>query len=215
MVALQAMTDPAHPPDGQRPFVSRAGEKLAHALRVFDLPVAGLVCADFGCNVGGFTDCLLRAHAARVFALDTGYGVLDWRLRNDPRVTVMERTNALHAQPPPSVPQGVDRVFIDLAWTRQRLSIPAALRWLKAGESARIVTLVKPHYEAEGVGIGLPRGGRAVLDEADAERVLGLVEADMPGLGVRVLGRTRSPIVGGSRTKGNIEYLLLLGRAGG
>ena len=78
-----------------RPYASRAGVKLAAALHAFDLSVEGLVCADFGCHAGGFTDCLLRHGAARVFALDTGYGVLDYRLRTDPRVVVMERTNVL------------------------------------------------------------------------------------------------------------------------
>ncbi|MFM8697247.1 MAG: SAM-dependent methyltransferase, partial [Phycisphaerales bacterium] len=78
-------------------FVSRAGAKLAHALEAFKVDVAGLRCADFGCNVGGFTDCLLKAGAARVTAIDTGYGALAWTLRNDPRVEVRERTNALHA----------------------------------------------------------------------------------------------------------------------
>ncbi|MFM9959228.1 MAG: SAM-dependent methyltransferase [Phycisphaerales bacterium] len=212
MVAFAAMTDAPPPPSPERPFVSRAGEKLAHALRDFQLNVQGLACADFGCNVGGFTDCLLRAGAAHVHALDTGYGILDWRLRNDPRVTVMERTNALHAHPPEAT-DGVDLVVIDLAWTRQKLAVPAALRWLRPDEAARIVTLVKPHYEAEGVGVELPRGRGGVLEEADSQRVLGLVEDALPELGVKVLARTRSPIVGGSKTKGNVEYLLLLARS--
>jgi len=82
-------------------FVSRAGRKLAHALDAFEFDVTGMVCADFGCNVGGFTDCLLQRGAKHVYAIDTGYGVLAWKLRNDERVTVMERTNALHAEPPP------------------------------------------------------------------------------------------------------------------
>ena len=133
-------------PEGEHvPFVSRAGLKLDHALREFQLDVTGFVCADFGCNVGGFTDCLLQRGAAKVFAIDTGYGALAWTLRNDARVVVMERTNALHAPPPQDVL--VDLVVIDLAWTPQRLAIPAALRWLKP--DARIVTLVKPHYELD------------------------------------------------------------------
>ena len=111
----------------ERRFVSRAGEKLEHALKTFDLSVAGLRCADFGCNVGGFTDCMLQRDAGHVLAIDTGYGVLAWKLRSDERVTVMERTNALHADPPA---QGVDLVVIDLAWTPQRLALPAARPWL-------------------------------------------------------------------------------------
>ena len=124
----------------ERRFVS-ARVKL-ESLKTFDLSVAGLRCADFGCNVGGFTDCMLQRDAAHVLAIDTGYGVLAWKLRSDERVTVMERTNALHADPPA---QGVDLVVIDLAWTPQRLALPAARPWLARG--GRVVTLIKPHYE--------------------------------------------------------------------
>src|SRR6185295_13774631 len=102
--------------------------KLAHALAEFHLDVRALACADFGCNVGGFTDCLLRAGATSVIAVDTGYGMLAWTLRNDPRVTVMERTNALHASPPDDP---VDLVAVDMGWTPQRHAIPAAIRWIK------------------------------------------------------------------------------------
>ena len=149
------------------PFVSRAGGKLEHALRVFDLDVHGFVCADFGCNVGGFTDCLLQRDAAKLYAIDTDYGALAWKLRNDPRVAVMERTNALHAQPPAG--ELMDLVGIDLAWTPQRLAIPAALKWLKP--DGRIVSLVKPHYElSDDEKRDLLRDG--VLDAAEAQRVL-------------------------------------------
>ena len=130
-------------PEGRR-FVGRAGLKLEHALDEFELDVAGLRCADFGCNVGGFTDCLLQRDAASVIAIDTGRGALAWKLRQDDRVEVRERTNALHDEPPPG---GVDLVVVDLAWTPQRLAVPAALRWLAPGGGGRIATLVKPHYE--------------------------------------------------------------------
>src|SRR4051812_35145031 len=126
---------------GDQPFVSRAGLKLDHALREFNLDVKESICADFGCNVGGFTDCLLQRGAAKVYAIDTGYGTLAYKLRIEPRVVAMERTNALHAQ----APEHVDLVTIDLAWTQQRFAIPAALKWLKP--DGRIITLVKPHYE--------------------------------------------------------------------
>lgn len=189
-------------------FVSRAGAKLAHALEAFGLDVAGLRCADFGCNVGGFTDCLLKRGAARVTAIDTGYGALAWTLRNDARVEVRERTNALHAEPPAG---GVDLVVVDLAWTPQRLAVPAALKWLAPG--GRIVTLVKPHYE-------LREEEKAWLDRGflPHERVAGVVErvaAEMGALGAKVLGDVQSPLVGGktSRKKGvpgNIEWLMLL-----
>lgn len=203
------------PPKSPSPFVSRAGEKLAHALTAFGFDPAGLRAADFGCNVGGFTDCLLSRGAAHVFAVDTGYGTLAWKLRNDPRVTVMERTNALHAAPPSEERGGlVDVVTIDLAWTPQRLALPAALKWLRPGTGSRIITLVKPHYEAKGVGEELPP--KAVLDEAAAERVLakviGMIETD-PSLDLEIKGKVKSPLLGGKQSStGNPEYLLLLAR---
>lgn len=190
------------------PFVGRGGLKLRHALDEFGVDVSGLVCADFGCNVGGFTDCLLKGGASKVFALDTGYGTLAWALRNDPRVVVMERTNALHADAPAG---GVDLVVIDMAWTPQRLCIAAALRWLRP--EGRIITLIKPHYEASH-GPEKDRVRDGVLEEADAAAVLERVIAEMPGLGVTVNGVTRSPVVGGAGKKnarGNVEYLALLG----
>lgn len=193
------------------PFVGRGGLKLRHALSEFGVEVRGLTCADFGCNVGGFTDCLLQAGAAKVYAVDTGYGALAWTLRNDARVVVMERTNALHVEPPAS---GVDLLVIDMAWTPQKLCMLAGLRWLKAG--GRIVTLIKPHYEA---GHGPEKGllHQGVLEELDAEAVLRRVMGEMPGLDVEVLGVTRSPVVGGAgkkNAKGNIEFLALLKRGG-
>ncbi|MFZ4696664.1 MAG: SAM-dependent methyltransferase, partial [Phycisphaerales bacterium] len=136
------MSDAPSSTPGEPALASRAGLKMQHALQSFAFPVTGLVAADFGCNVGGFTDVLLRAGAAKVFAVDTGYGTLAWRLRQDARVVTMERTNALHAERPEG---GVDLVVLDLAWTPQRLAIPAALRWLRPG--GHIISLVKPHYE--------------------------------------------------------------------
>src|SRR5437773_5100228 len=124
-------------------FVSRAGQKLEHALTSFGIDVKGLTCADLGCSTGGFTDCLLQHGAAKVYAIDTGYGVLDWKLRKDPRVVVMERTNAMHVE----LPELVDLVTIDVAWTKQRIILPAAARALSS--TGAVVTLIKPHYEAE------------------------------------------------------------------
>ncbi|HSU65234.1 MAG TPA: SAM-dependent methyltransferase, partial [Tepidisphaeraceae bacterium] len=112
-----------------RRFVSRAGEKLDHALNAFALDVTGWVCADFGSNTGGFTDCLLQRGATKVYAIDTGYGVLDWKLRKDPRVVVMERTNAMHV----ALPERTDLVVIDVAWTKQRNILPAAMRVVRPG----------------------------------------------------------------------------------
>ena len=186
-------------------YVGRGGLKLRHALTEFNLDPAGLTCADLGCNVGGFTDCLLRGGAARVYAVDTGYGMLAWTLRSDPRVVVMERTNALHAPPP----ERVDLVVIDLGWTPQRLAIPAALRWLQP--AGRVFTLIKPHYEVAPSERNLLDSG--VLPEAEAERIARRTADSLPALGVRVIGVTRSPIAGGAgkgNRAGNTEWLALL-----
>src|ERR1700742_400014 len=123
-------------------FVSRAGQKLDYGIAHFKLRIDGAVCADLGCSTGGFVDCLLQRGAGKVYAVDTGYGVLDWKLRNDPRVVVMERTNAMHV----SLPEQVDWVSIDVAWTKQKRILPAAKAILKP--DGRVITLIKPHYEA-------------------------------------------------------------------
>ena len=199
--------------DEAGPYVSRAGTKLEAALRHFDLDVGGLVCADFGCHVGGFTDCLLRHGAAKIYALDTGYGVLDYRLRTDARVVVMERTNVLHC-PPPAEP--VDLVTIDLGWTRQHHAVPAALNWLPA--DGRILTLVKPHYELDD-----DRKRTLLIDGVlapdHAEAILGEVLGALPRLGAQIVASMRSPISGAKSARrsggqGNREYLVLATKVG-
>jgi len=197
----------------ERTYVGRGALKLRHALDAFSIDPAAMVCADFGCNVGGFTDCLLRAGAARVYAVDTGYGALDYRLRTDERVVVMERTNALHAPVPDDVRAagGVRLVVIDMGWTPQRKAVPAALAWLAPGGS--IVTLIKPHYElgpALGPGFEDVRTRKGVLDEADAQRITDRVIEQAPTMGVRMLGVVRSPVRGGAskgNKEGNAEWL--------
>src|SRR4051812_41907047 len=118
------------------PFVSRAGEKLDHALNTFGLDVASLSCADLGSNAGGFVDCLLQRGAAKVYAVETGYGVLEWKLRKDPRVVVMERTNAMHV----TLPEAVGLITIDVAWTKQQHILPAARRLVSS--DGNVVTLI-------------------------------------------------------------------------
>lgn len=184
-------------------FSSRAGIKLAHALAAFQIDVRGLECADFGCNAGGFTDCLLKNGAAKVIAVDTGYGMLDWKLRNDPRVDVRERTNVLYATVPP---EGVDLVVLDMAWTRQRHSIPIAVRWLRP--HGCIVALIKPHYESQGdERKALVKG---CLPANISAEVVRRVLAEMPDLGVQVIADCPSPLEGGG---GNSEHLAHLRRA--
>ncbi len=190
----------------ERQFVSRAGDKLAHALDVLDLDVAGLHCADLGCHVGGFTDCLLQRGAASVHSVDTAWGQLAWALRSDGRVTVMERTNALHVDPP----RRVDLVVVDLGWTPQQRAINAALRWVDAG--GRILTLVKPHYELDDDDPAQERVGSGLTEE-DVDRVLHEVRAHLESVPATLLGEARSPLRGaksGRRGAGNPEHFLLL-----
>lgn len=199
------------------PYVSRGGLKLEHALREFAIDANGLVCADLGASTGGFTDCLLRHGAARVYAVDTAYGELAWTLRNDPRVVVMERSNALHTDPAPEIGAagGVDLVVLDLGWTRQQFAIPAALRWL--GPDGRIISLIKPHYEA---GDRSRAGATSVvLAEPEAEAIASRIARQMPEWGARTLAMTKSPVLGGAlsvrkkvKGAGNAEWLALLER---
>lgn len=194
-----------HATEPDCPFVSRAGLKLAFGLDAFGLDVSGRTCADFGCNVGGFTDCLLRRGAARVYAVDTGYGALAWTLRRDPRVVVLERTNALHAEPP----EPVDLVTIDVAWTPQRRILPAAGRWLRPG--GQVVSLLKPHYEASAGSRRRPRAGGHVLGPEDARRQCLATCEDLVREGWPARALAISPVIGGG---GNLEFLLWTAPAG-
>jgi 23S rRNA (cytidine1920-2'-O)/16S rRNA (cytidine1409-2'-O)-methyltransferase len=177
-------------------FVSRAGQKLEHALAEFNLDVTGLVCADLGSNAGGFVDCLLQRGAAKVYAIDTGYGALEWKLRKDPRVVAMERTNAMHAV----LPEPVSIVTIDVAWTKQRHILPAARRMVS--DDGRVVTLIKPHYEAEPALLV-----KGILPEEEVDGVVHAVGADVVKSSFELLQTVRSPIKG---SKGNAEVLALL-----
>lgn len=177
------------------PFVSRAGQKLDHAIATLNLTISG-VAADLGCSTGGFTDCLLQRGASRVYAVDTGYGVLDWKLRKDPRVVVMERTNAMHVD----LPEKVDWVSIDVAWTKQKHILPAARRILKDGGA--VLSLIKPHYEANPSQL---RGGILPDDAIDA--VVADVIRQIEEAGFRVENMVLSPIKG---AKGNTELVALL-----
>jgi 23S rRNA (cytidine1920-2'-O)/16S rRNA (cytidine1409-2'-O)-methyltransferase len=174
-------------------FASRAGEKLDHALATFGLDVTGFICADFGANAGGFTDCLLSRCATRVYAIDTGYGALEWKLRKDPRVVVMERTNAMHVE----LAEPVDLVTIDVAWTKQRIILPSAKRVMKL--HGHVITLIKPHYEAQPSLLK-----RGVLPESDVRQVVDAVTREMRETGFEILAISQSPVLG---AKGNAEVL--------
>ena len=178
------------------PFVSRAGQKLEHALDTFSISPAGLVCADLGCSTGGFTDCLLQRGASKIYSVDTGYGVIDWKLRNDPRVIVMERTNAMHVQ----LPERVPLITIDVSWTRQRNILPHARMLLADG--GRIITLIKPHYEASPKFL---RKGK--LPDDHLPIVQASVLEEIRSLGFMVHQFVASPIRGSG---GNAEMLAWL-----
>jgi 23S rRNA (cytidine1920-2'-O)/16S rRNA (cytidine1409-2'-O)-methyltransferase len=177
-------------------YVSRAGQKLEHALQTFGIEVQGLVCADLGSNIGGFVDCLLQHGAAKVYAIDTGYGVLDWKLRKDPRVVCMERTNAMHAQ----LPECVAVVTIDVAWTRQRVILPSARRLVR--DDGNVISLIKPHYEADRA---LLREG--ILPDQHVQPTLEMVMQQIPSHEFAVRRIIASPIRGAG---GNAEFLAWL-----
>jgi 23S rRNA (cytidine1920-2'-O)/16S rRNA (cytidine1409-2'-O)-methyltransferase len=190
-------------------YVSRGGEKLAHALSVFGIDVSGLTVVDVGASTGGFTDCLLQRGAHRVYAIDVGYGLLDYRLRQDARVVVMERVNIRHLESLPAGETGraerADLATIDVSFISLEKVIPAVTLMLKAG--ARIVALVKPQFEARRREVG--KGG-VVRDASVHAAVLGRLIAWCARRGLRLLGLTTSPLLGPA---GNKEFLLLLGLA--
>ncbi|MFQ3664342.1 MAG: TlyA family RNA methyltransferase [Chloroflexaceae bacterium] len=183
------------------PYVSRGGYKLAHALDVFGLRPAGLIALDVGSSTGGFTDVLLQRGAAHVYAVDVGYGLLDYRLRSDPRVTVLERTNIRHLE---ALPEGViaDCATIDVSFISLRLVLPVVRRLLRP--TGWIVALIKPQFEAGPEQVG--RGG-VVRDPAVHRAVLHNVLATAAELDLTPCGLTRSPITGPA---GNIEFLAWL-----
>jgi 23S rRNA (cytidine1920-2'-O)/16S rRNA (cytidine1409-2'-O)-methyltransferase len=184
----------------ERPrYVSRGGLKLEAALRTFAVPVDGMVAADVGASTGGFTDCLLQHGAIRVYAIDVGYGQLAWGLRQDPRVIVMERTNARYLT---VLPEVVDLATIDVSFISLKLVIPPVLRWTK--EAARIVALIKPQFEAGRSEVG--RKG-VVRDRLVHRAVLLDLTTWAQEHGLSVLGLIPSPLEGPA---GNIEFLMHL-----
>lgn len=186
-----ALMQPIVPP-------SRAALKLAKGLTEFEIDLTNLVCADFGANSGGFTAVMLNAGAELVYAIETGYGVLDWGLRNNQKVVVMERTNALHVE----LPQKIDFISIDTSWTKQSVILPSAIKNLKP--NGQIVTLVKPHYEAEAKYLR-----KGLLQEEFLPQVLEKVDTDIIELGLIIKGKTISPITGKSGK--NVEWVYWLG----
>lgn len=191
-------------------YVSRGGHKLEHALREFRLVVAGQTAMDLGASTGGFTDCLLQAGAAKVFAVDVGRGQLAWKLRNDPRVIPMEKTNARQLTPahfpPPFVP--VDLIVMDCSFISLRLILPPAIALLR--DSGKIVALVKPQFEAGKAEAD--RGAGVITDPAIHEKVLRELQAFVASQAtLRWRAVCESPLLGPA---GNKEFLVLIEKAG-
>jgi len=167
--------------EGDR-YVGRGGEKLKFAIDQLGLSLHGLVGADLGCNIGGFTDCMLQEGVVRVYAVDTGYGMLAWKLRQDERVVVMERRNAMHVE----LPERAGVVTVDVGWTRQRRILPNALA--QCAPDAVVLSLFKPQYEA---APELVRRGR--IKDGAFEVVLSGTLAELEQTGVAVRDVVRLP----------------------
>ena len=182
-------------------YVSRGGLKLEAALEAFDFQVAGKCCLDVGASTGGFTDCLLQRGARRVYAVDVGYGQLAWKLRGDPRVVVIERTNIRHL-PPERIPEAVDLVTIDTSFISLRIVVPAALPFLR--RRGDILALIKPQFE---VGRGRVGRGGVVRDAALHQAVIADLTRFCEGLGLTAVAVIPSPILG---PKGNREFIIHL-----
>lgn len=178
-------------------FVSRAGIKLQHGIEEFHLTLKDKVCADFGCSTGGFTDCMLQNGAAKVYSVDTAYGELDYRLRTNPHVVVLERNNAMHI----TLAEKVDFLTIDVAWTKQDKVIPNAIANIK--ENGQILSLVKPHYEANREELD-----HGVAKEEAIPNILKRTENYFERMGLKIINKTKSPITG--KRAGNEEWLYLL-----
>lgn len=182
-------------------YVSRGGFKLEKALEEFAVDVSGRTALDIGASTGGFTDCLLRHGAARVFAVDVGYGQLDWKLRSDPRVTVFEKTNIRHLDRR-SLPAAADVATIDASFISLKLILPKLKELLAPGHE--VIALIKPQFE---VGKGKVGKGGVVRMPEEHARVIDEIQQTAAGLGYQRLGITESPLLGPA---GNKEFLMHL-----
>ena len=195
-------------------FVSRGGDKLEAALMAFPVEVFGRICVDVGASTGGFTDCLLQHGAAKIFTIDVGKGILHWKLRSDPRVIVMEETNARYVE---TLPEPVSLVTVDASFISLKILLPVVKGWLPSppaappvGEGSRgeggVIALIKPQFEAGRKESAKHKG--VIRDPAVHEVILMDVLTFAQGQGFVVQGLLRSPVVG---PKGNIEFLAWLG----
>lgn len=192
---------------GGCPYVSRGGLKLEKALRDFGVDPTGYVCSDSGASTGGFTDCLLQQGASKVFAIDVGYGQLDWKIRSDPRVVVMERTNVRYVTPE-QFGEALDLSVVDVSFISLKIVLPVIKTFLKH-DSGQVLCLIKPQFEAGKEKVG-KKG--VVRDPAVHKEVLDDFVALTKNIGFTILGLTFSPVKG---PEGNIEFLAHLTLADG
>jgi 23S rRNA (cytidine1920-2'-O)/16S rRNA (cytidine1409-2'-O)-methyltransferase len=182
-------------------FVSRGGEKILGAIEEFKIDPTGLVCADVGASTGGFTDCLLQFGASKVYAIDVGYGILHWKMRQDPRVICMERTNARHVE---KLAEPVQLITIDASFISLEILLPAVRTWFGA-EGGQVIALIKPQFEA---GVKEVSRGEGVISDPKIHRqVVDKISQYAEAIGFRVSGITTSPLKG---PKGNTEFLIWL-----
>ncbi|MBP6179352.1 MAG: TlyA family RNA methyltransferase [Anaerolineales bacterium] len=181
-------------------FVSRGGEKLDAALEAFGIEVKGLICADVGASTGGFTDCMLQRGAEKVYAIDVGKGILHWKLRNYPRVVVMEETNARHVE---SLPEPISFVTVDASFISLKILLPATRKWLTP--TGEVVALIKPQFEAGKKDVA--RGDGVIRDPEIHRQVLVDVLTFAKEEGFALRGLIKSPLLG---PKGNAEFLVRL-----
>jgi 23S rRNA (cytidine1920-2'-O)/16S rRNA (cytidine1409-2'-O)-methyltransferase len=187
-------------------YVSRGGDKLAAAFEAFNLDVNGSICADVGASTGGFTDCLLQRGASKVYAIDVGQGILHWKLRNDPRVVVMEEVNARYVK---NLPEPIHFVTIDASFISLKMLLPVVKNWLEPDPNLEkrgdVLGLVKPQFEA---GRKEAARGRGVIRApAIHQEVLVDVLSYAASIGYAIRGLERSPVIG---PKGNVEFLMWL-----
>ena len=197
--SLEVRSDPI-------PYVSRGGLKLAHAIETWQISVEGFTCLDIGASTGGFTDCLLQNGAAKVYSVDSGTNQLDWKLRSDPRVVSMEKTNFRYLTEQ-EIPEPIDFACADVSFISLEKVLPPARALLRNG--AQMVCLVKPQFEA---GRELVGKNGVVRDPKVQEAVLNRISAFCEEIGFTKLGHTDSPILG---AKGNKEFLLWIRKEAG
>lgn len=179
----------------EKKYVSRGGLKLEKALKEFNVDVTGMTVLDVGSSTGGFVDCLLQNGAKKVYSIDTAYGELAWKLRNDPRVVVMERENILHLE---SLPELVDLITIDLSFTPLSKALPIVKKF-----GSKIIALVKPQYEDQ--KLALKHHG--IIPESFHPEIIERIKEFAKEADFKYLGQTPSPILGG---EGNKEYFIFL-----